>query len=151
MLSSVQEKSFPDKMAAQSLTTLIIDGGHFDFALESAIRNYAHDKQVDPSSIHFDVQLFLKNLEDRLKIKLDYNQMYFYQGTNKGEPNAFHIALRDTHNFNVRIYDMKEQSGRESISHADWQKASKPPPVVEKNFLSRWFCCFATTPACVTT
>lgn len=150
MLSSVEEKSLSEKIMAPSLTTLIIDGGHFDFALESAMSNYAHNKQVDPSSVQFDVQLFLKNLEDRLKIKLDRNQMYFYQGTNKGEPNAFHVALRDTHKFNVRIYDMKEQSGRESISHADWQKASKPPPVVEKNFLSRLFCCFATTPAHVT-
>ena len=138
--------SSPEKA---SLTPLIIDGGHFDFAMESAISNYAHNKQVDPSLIHFDVQLFLKNLEDRLKIKLDYNQMYFYQGTNKGEPNAFHVALRETHKFNVRIYDMKEQSGRESVSYADWQKASKPP-VVKKTFMSRLFCCFATTPAHVT-
>ena len=137
MLSSVQEKS--------SLTTLIIDGGHFDFALEAATKNYADDKQVEPSSFHFDVQLFLKNVEDRLKIKLDTNQMYFYQGTNKGKPNAFHIALKETHKFNVRIYDMKEQSGRESVSYADWQKASKPP-VVEKTFLTRLFCCFANTP-----
>ena len=45
---------------------------------------------------------------------------------------------------------MKEQSGRESVSYADWQKASKPPPVVEKTFLTRLFCCFATTPAHVT-
>ena len=141
MLSS----ALPEKILAPSLTTLIIDGGHFDFALESAIRNYAHDRQVDPLSIHFDVQLFLKNLEDRLKIKFDRNQMYFYQGTSKGEPNAFHLALRDTHQFHVRIYDMKEQSGRESISHADWLKASKPPPVVEKTFLSRLFCWFTTT------
>jgi|LakMenEpi03Aug12_release.lakeMendotaPanAssembly.Ray.scaffolds.fasta_scaffold415633_2 hypothetical protein len=148
MSSSTQEKSH--ESLAPSLTTLIIDGGHFDFALESAINNYAHNMQVDPSLIHFDVQLFLKNLEDRLKIKFDRNQMYFYQGTNKGEPNAFHIALRNTHQFHVRIYDMKEQSGRESISHADWLKASKPPPVVEKTFLARLFCCFTTTPVHVT-
>lgn len=149
MSSSTQEKSH--ESLATSLTTLIIDGGHFDFALESAINNYAHNMQVDPLSIHFDVQLFLKNLEDRLKIKFDRNQMYFYQGTSKGEPNAFHLALRDTHQFHVRIYDMKEQSGRESISHADWLKASKPPPVVEKTFLSRLFCWFTTTtPAQVT-
>jgi hypothetical protein len=128
---------------SESLTTLIIDGGHFNFALDSAIRNYAHDKHVEPSSFHFDIDLFLQNLENRLKITLDRNQLFYYQGTNKGEPNAFHVALKEKHKFNVRIYDMKEQSGRESISHADRQKASNPP---QKTGLSRLFCCFATPP-----
>lgn len=135
------------------LTTLIIDGGHFDFALESATRNYARKKSVDATLFHFDIDLFLENLEHRLNIELDYNQLFYYQGTHSGEPNAFHMALREQYGFKVRVYDMKDQSGRESISYADRQKASKTSvakdvilkEVVIKrpSFLSRMFGCCA--------
>ena len=104
----MQQYNYSNKI---QYATLMVDGGHFDKAMKDVIYNRARKFGINAKTLHLSVNMFLEMIENRLNIKFDPEQKFFYQGTDTGMPNEFHKKLKDQYNFRVRVHDMKKQNG----------------------------------------
>ncbi len=130
MIRTTNNKNGYVEMAA-----IVIDGGHFSYAMNEAIDRYATKNNVNFKNIHVSVNMLLGKIEQKLNIKFDANHKFFYQGTDTGRPNDFHKKLEEQYGMHVGIHSMKKQGGKPtSPPHGQQQltiKIPAPPTIVE--------------------
>jgi hypothetical protein len=94
------------------MVAIVIDGGHFSYAMNEAIDRYAIKNDVNYKNIHVSINMLLGKIERELNIKFDAGHKFFYQGTDTGKPNDFHKKLEEQYGMHVGVHSMKKQGGK---------------------------------------